>query len=163
MKISGTWKQPDGGLCVPSKEEASVLDFLLPLSGDYPDIDVWFLSKVLPGIKQQSRKILKIERDNKIVAVGIAKAESDEKKICTVRVHPDFFGRGLGLRIFDTLIEWLEEPKPNLTVSADKVHLFERIFDYYGFEFSGAHQGLYIPGQTELGYNGALSTNRRLL
>jgi GNAT superfamily N-acetyltransferase len=141
-----------GALSLASAEREA-LAFLLPLSDDYPGIDRWFLVKVVPALRTGNRHMLRIERDGKLVGVGIAKNEPDERKICTVRVAPAYANRGIGVRIFDGLLKWLDDDKPHLTVSERKLPLFERIFDYYGFNLSSARKGLYLPTACELGYN----------
>ncbi|NWK99180.1 N-acetyltransferase [Sphingobium lactosutens] len=136
-----------------SDAEARTLTFLLPLSEDYPGIARWFVQKVVPGVRQGTRLLLPVERDGAMVGLGIAKKEADECKICTVRVAPTYAGRGIGVRLFDGLLKWLDHDRPHLTVSATKLPQFERIFDYYGFDVTSAHEGLYVPKMTELGYN----------
>ena len=132
--------------------EAEAMAFLLPLSEDYPGIDRWFLTKVVPGLRVGTRTILRVERDGHLVGLGIAKDE-DEKKICTVRVSPEYFGRGMGVRIFDGLLRWLDDDKPHLTVSAAKLPAFERIFESYKFRLTSRHPGLYVPMSCEMGFN----------
>jgi GNAT superfamily N-acetyltransferase len=136
-----------------SPDQKEVLAFLLPLSGDYPNIDEWFLKKVVPGERIGTRHILRIERDGRLAALGIAKDECGEKKICTVRVHPTFFGRGLGVRIFDHLLGWLQVDTPHLTVSENKLATFQRIFDHYGFVQTSVTPNKYRNGTVEFGYN----------
>lgn len=130
-----------------------MLSFLVPLSEDYPGIERWFVRKVVPGFRAGTRLLLPIEREGTLVGLGIAKNEPDERKICTVRVAPSYAGRGIGPRIFDGLLNWLECDQPHLTVSAVKLPLFERIFDYYGFLETSVCQGRYRPTVSELGYN----------
>lgn len=134
-------------------EEREALSFLLPLSEDYPGIDVWYTGKVVPGLRSGTRTLLRVERDGELVGLGIAKNEPEERKICTVRVAPSFTGRGVGVRIFDHLLKWLDCDRPHLTVSSVKLPLFERIFDYYGFMETSYQPGRYIPTACELGYN----------
>lgn len=136
-------------------QERRALAFLLPLSADYPGIDRWFELKVVPGLRSGSRYLLQMERDGVLVGLGIAKNEDDERKICTVRVAPSYAGRGMGLRLFDGLLKWLDDDRPHLTVTQSKLPAFERIFDYYGFAVTSAQQGLYVPHAVELGYNEA--------
>jgi hypothetical protein len=132
------------------------LTFLLPLSDDYPGIDQWYLTKVVPGLRQETRHLLRIERNGKLVGLGIAKNEPDERKICTVRVAPDWASRGIGVRIFDGLLKWLDDDRPHLTVSERKLPLFSRLFDYYGFNLSSSKRGVYLPTACEFGYNDAV-------
>lgn len=139
---------------LPSEQEA--LAFLLPLSPDYPAIEEWYRQKVVPGLRIGTRMILRIERQGTLVGLGIAKREG-ELKLCTVRVAPTHFGRGIGLRIFDGLLRWLNVDKPHLTVSDRKLPAFERLFEHYGFRQTSVHPHLYVAGITELGYNGILN------
>lgn len=136
-------------------QERRALAFLLPLSADYPGIDRWFVLKVVPGLRRGTRYLLPMERDGVLVGLGIAKKEEDERKICTVRVAPSYAGRGMGVRLFDGLLKWLDDDRPHLTVTQGRLPAFERIFDYYGFAVTSAEQGLYVPHAVELGYNGA--------
>jgi len=136
---------------LPNEEE--VLQFLLPLSADYPGIESWFKDKVVPGLRKEERYIHRVERDGHLIGVGIAKNSATEKKICTVRVLPAHFGRGAGVRIFDNLLRWLDDDRPHLTVSEGKLPAFERIFDYYGFSETSQRSGLYVPGRFEFGFN----------
>ena len=133
--------------------EAEALAFLLPLSEDYPGIEHWYRAKVVPGLRHGTRHLLRVERDGELVGLGIAKNEADERKICTVRVAPHYANRGVGVRLFDGLLKWLSDDRPHLTVSHHKLPLFERLFDYYGFNLSSARDGLYVPSACELGYN----------
>ncbi|OWY15563.1 hypothetical protein B6V72_03000 [Thioclava sp. F34-6] len=138
---------------VLSREHLQALAFLVPLSDDYPNIDRWFVDKVVTGEALGARHLVQFERDGRLVALGIAKDEGGEKKICTVRVHPEYFGRGLGVRIFDHLLDWLQVDKPLLTVSESKFLLFQRLFDHYGFVQTSTTPNLYRKGVSELGFN----------
>lgn len=133
--------------------EAAALHFLLPLSQDYPGIEQWYRTKVIPGVRNGTRVLVNIERQGDLVGLGIAKNEGGEHKICTVRVAPEHSGRGVGPRIFDTLLHWLDDDMPHLTVSEGRLPLFQRIFDYYGFGKTSTKAGLYVPGSIEVGFN----------
>ncbi|WP_181904054.1 GNAT family N-acetyltransferase [Ciceribacter selenitireducens] len=139
-----------------SNREQEALQFISGLSEDYPDIQNWYVNKVVPGLRTGTRFLLPVHRDGKLVAVGIAKNDGFERKICTVRVAPHHAGRGLGLRVFDGLLKWLDDDQPGLTVSATKLPAFERIFDWYKFRLTGVENGLYVPGRQEVGYNHAI-------
>lgn len=135
----------------PSELEA--LAFLLPLSHDYPEIERWFTERVIPGVRAGTRTILTVYRDEAIAGLAIGKNEADEAKICTVRVAPAYVGRGMGLRLFDGVLRWLNVDKPHLTVSSNKLPQFERIFDWYDFTRTSSQLGRYLPGEIEHGYN----------
>lgn len=136
---------------LPKEREA--LKFLLPLSLEYPEILDWYLCKVVPGLRTGTRLLQTVERNGSIVGVGIAKLE-DEKKICTVRVSPEYVGRGVGVRVFDQLLKGLQTDMPCLTVSQTKLPAFQKIFDWYGFKLTGIVNGRYVPGVIEYSFNG---------
>ncbi|MGE0603317.1 MAG: GNAT family N-acetyltransferase [Xanthobacteraceae bacterium] len=133
--------------------EKAALEFLLPLSSEYPEIFDWYVCKVVPGLRAGTRLLHAVERNGSIVGVGIAKLE-DEKKICTVRVSPEYVGRGVGVRLFDQLLKGLRTDMPCLTVSETKLPAFQRIFDSYGFKLTGIVNGRYVPGVVEYSFNG---------
>lgn len=137
--------------------EREILEFLLPLSPDYPGIKDWFVGNVVPGLRRRSRTVVRIDRGGRIVALGIAKAEDGEAKICTVRIAPDFVGRGLGIRVFDELMNWLGTDQPLATVSEVRLDDFSRIFNYYKFRLTSIRNGLYVPGRAEYLFNEPLS------
>ncbi|CCO47129.1 hypothetical protein VIBNISOn1_230028 [Vibrio nigripulchritudo SOn1] len=140
---------------------SNVLCFLQSLSGDYPDIDSWFLNTVIPGLSDGSRKIFAHVRQNEIISLAIAKKSSDEKKICTVRVSPEFNGIGLGVKLFKLSMDWLETSTPHLTVSEDNYPKFERIFKHFGYRLTSTHNSLYQEGKVELLFNQSNSLMNR--
>src|SRR5437660_11437932 len=89
---------------VAAVPDPDVLDFLLALSPQYPGIDEWYRRRVLPGVGENSRCLVVHRRGGKIVAVGIGKDDQIEQKICTVRVAPDYQGRGIGVRICERVL-----------------------------------------------------------
>ncbi|MGO4511576.1 GNAT family N-acetyltransferase [Bradyrhizobium sp. 2TAF36] len=134
-------------------EEKEALAFLIPLSHDYPGIEAWFRTKVVPGLRNDSRVLLRVERHGQLVGLAIGKREPEENKICTVRIAPSYFGRGIGVRLFDEVLRWLNDDKPHLTVSESRLPAFERIFDFYGFNLTSVQRGLYVPNASEISYN----------
>lgn len=130
-----------------------VLSHLLDLSEDYPGIENWYQTKVVPGLKDGTRKQIVVERDNQIAAIGIAKDDGREKKICTVRVVPAYQNKGHGFRLIDQLLHWLNVDQPLITVGEHKLPQFSRLFNHYGFVQSSSCEGLYVPGRMELIHN----------
>lgn len=133
--------------------ECEALAFVRPLSPDYPGIEGWFSGKVVPGLRAGTRRLVRIERHGQIAAMGIAKAEDGEAKICTVRIAPEFIGRGMGIRVFDDLMSWLGADRPLATVGETKLADFQRIFDHYGYRLTSVCTGLYVPGRAEYLFN----------
>lgn len=146
-------RQPQREVFELTAAEREALAFVRPLSPDYPGIEEWFTYKVVPGLRARTRRIVRIERHGKIAALGIAKAEGSEAKICTVRIAPEFVGRGMGIRIFDDLMSWLGTDRPLATVGETKLAEFQRIFDHYGYRLTSVCNGLYVPDRAEYLFN----------
>lgn len=131
------------------------------LRGTYPDFDEWLRKKVLPGISQGERTILVEERDARPVGLLIVKHTPDERKLCTLRVRPEYEYRGMGVRLFSTAFELLGTTRPLLSISEVALPKFGRIFDYFGFGCEATYNGLYLPHIQELSYNGVLTPKKR--
>lgn len=133
------------------------------LRSSYPHFDDWFMSKVLPGIFTGERTLIIEERGSAVVGLLILKHTATEKKLCTLRVRPEFESRGLGVRLFETAFERLGTERPLLSVSESTLPKFSRIFEHFGFAQAGAYQGLYLPRIHEFSYNGLLDVKARSL
>lgn len=122
----------------------------------YPLFDQWFSTKVQPGIYKGERTLLIERRGSMAVAFLILKHTDTEKKLCTLRVRPNFESKGLGVRLFQTAFQLLGTDRPLLSVSEPVAPKFERIFKYFGFTQEAVYKGKYIPKVDELAYNGLL-------
>ena len=96
-KLMSAWSPAKPVLLTVAEQEA--LSFLLPLSEDYPNFEAWYRTRVVPGLRAGTRTLVRIERHDTLIGIGIAKRSNSERKICTVRIAASHFGRGLGLRI----------------------------------------------------------------
>jgi GNAT superfamily N-acetyltransferase len=83
----------------------------------YPGFRYWFDNKVQPGIGAGTRYLDVIEYDGRLAGIVIAKNEDGEKKLCTIWVHPDFRGRGVGIRLIRAACLWLGTNRPLASVS----------------------------------------------
>lgn len=126
------------------------------LRSRYPLFDEWFVTKVLPGIFTGERTLLIEKRGSLAVAFLILKHTDTEKKLCTLRVRPNFENKGLGIRLFETAFQLLGTEHPLLSVSEPIAPKFERIFKHFGFVQEAVYQGKYIPMVDEFAYNGLL-------
>jgi hypothetical protein len=131
------------------------------LRGTYPGFDKWLTNKVIPGISKGERTVLIEERDSRPVGLLIVKHTSNERKLCTLRVRPEYEYRGMGVRLFKTAFELLETTRPLLSVSEVALPKFGRIFDYFGFGCEATYKGLYLPYVQELSYNGLLVPKKK--
>jgi hypothetical protein len=131
-------------------------DTLSNLSEYYPGFGQWYAHKVVPGLKTGERKILLRYIDNRIAGIAILKSTSEEKKLCCLRVLPDFQGSGVGIRLFAESFKHLETEQPLLSVAEEQFSRFERIFRYFSFEVGNRYEDLYRKKKFETSYNGLL-------
>lgn len=61
---------------------------------------------------------------------------------------------GLGRRLMELSIEWLENEKPVMILDKSKEPDFTGILKHFGFVFQEENYGLHNPGKVELIYNG---------
>lgn len=126
------------------------------LRGSYPCFDSWLLRKVIPGIMQGERSLIIELRADRIAGFMILKHSKNERKLCTLRVRPDFESRGIGVRLFNEAFEALQTTRPLLTVSETNAPKFEMLFRYFGFSKEATYENLYVPRVRELAFNGLL-------
>lgn len=134
----------------------SALPFIKSLNQYYPDIEYWYVNKVVPGLIVGNDKLL-VAHDNGIIAgIALGKMGEDESKLRCVRVHPDHQNGGLGIRLIDGMLDLIGERQPGVTVSEEMLHLYSRAFvKRYNFELSDVTKGRYRRGKLEYGFNGA--------
>lgn len=131
-----------------------IMDFLYAMSGSYPGIGKWYRERVMPGLKDGTRKLFwRYNDDGDLIALGIAKKTLDEKKICTLRVAPGARGLGVGFHLTEEMLNWLEERSPHFTIAEGKLPELKQWIDHYGFRKTDEHFGLYVPHKTELLFN----------
>jgi hypothetical protein len=141
----------------------SIYSNLFDLNLVYPCFQEWFVAKVIPGAKYGSREfILSISKNHELTGIAILKNDvsNDEKKICTIKVMPNFLNAGVGIKLFERSMEILNTDKPLATVSSERILQFNKIFKYFGYKFYEKYEGLYLPNSTEYSFNGYLDTQR---
>lgn len=134
----------------------SISDDMAFLRESYPGFDRWLLGKVIPGIYAGERTAVVELRDSAVAGLLIVKHSDTEKKLCTLRVRPDFESRGLGVRLFETAFDLLGTERPLLSVSQPSMPKFLRLFAHFGFSKEAVYGGRYLPNVDELSYNGYL-------
>ena len=70
-------------------------------------------------------------------------------------MSPECAGKGIGIRIIDGLLEWLEVDRPHFTIGDHRYPAFEKIFDAYDWRQTAQANGLYVPNKRELLFNGS--------
>lgn len=133
--------------------QLDIFSFLVEASKYYPSFHEWYFNKVVPDIQSGNRKIISEIRDGKIAGIAILKDTKEEKKICTLRISPDFQNRGIGVRLFKKSFDVLQTNTPFLTVSEEKLPEFQKIFDYFNFELTSIDDGKYRYGKKEYIFN----------
>lgn len=99
----------------------------------YPDIELWFSHKVIPGLELGERTILYILNDKDIIALSILKNTLQEKKICTFYISPEARGKGLAEILFKKSFIKLNTKKPFITVPENVIHHFNKYLSQYHF------------------------------
>lgn len=141
----------------------STRDHLIHLSSFYPSFAHWYDNKVVPGLRQGDRTLLLRYIDGRLGGIAITKDDGLEKKLCCLRVLPQWNGSGLGLRLFDDAFDVLGTEKPLLSVSDEQLLKFHRIFSHFGFAHGKRYDDLYRVGCAEHSYNGQLVSDARAL
>lgn len=135
---------------------SEVLSHVRDLKDLYPHFDVWLTDQVLPGLSSGDRSILVEHRSGVLAGLAILKDDGFEKKLCCLRVLPGFQDTGLGYRMFEKAFDQLETRSPLLSVAEERLPVFTRLFDHFGFELAETHRDLYREGRTEFAFNGVL-------
>jgi len=129
------------------------------MSFQYPNFCSWRDSKVIPGLIVGERSlIVVINNDAAISGLAIVKNSEAEKKLCCLRVSSSYQGSGMGVRLFKLAFEELGEDKPLLSISNDKLEEFNKIFNYFNFEFGNDYWEMYKKNKFELSFNGLLNS-----
>lgn len=134
----------------------AVYSFLRELNTDYPNFDQWFFEKVVNGIESKGRKIIAVSYFDQIIAAAIVKKDSFEKKICTLRVHPDYQRQGLGTYLMRKSIEEVGIRNPLITVPSTRLHQFSPLLARHNFQLCEVVKNYYRHGVDEYVFNGKL-------
>lgn len=134
----------------------AVLPFIQTLDRYYPDIDHWYVNKVIPGLLLGGDKLIVAKDGSHIAGIALGKSGEEESKLRCIRVHPDYQNSGLGVRLIDHMLDTLGTAKPGVTVAEELFHQYSRMFvTRYGFELSDVTKGRYRKHKLEYAFNGA--------
>lgn len=124
----------------------------------YPGFGSWFHTKVIPGLRDGSRKIFfrtsRIDKD--LLAIAIAKRTQEERKLCTLWVTPEARNLGLAAICAEEAFSWLGTKKPLFTVPDLRIEGFKTLLNHWGFEQTQAIDDVYRRNSREYVFNGAL-------
>jgi ribosomal protein S18 acetylase RimI-like enzyme len=134
---------------------AKIKDFLLESSSIYSDIDRWWDTTVLPGIKTGQRTCNYLIQDDDIIALSIGKHSEKSSKLCSFKVLPEFRHQGIGeLLLRRTLSELLKLNTKSIhfTVSDEIQEKVGKFFTNHGFHLRSWAKNRYSYGRDELVY-----------
>lgn len=141
-----------------------VYSFLFMLNLEYPNFSHWYNSLFdTNGLLKNNRHIIICFSENCIAGVSILKDETNEKKICTLRVAPLYQQMGIGKSLIEKSFEILECEKPLITIHISKYHEFKSLFQRYGFTVEQQAQSYYGLLKSELSYNGILTNQMSII
>lgn len=146
-----------------TREILKIYEALEELRREYPDFRHWYFHSVVPGLADGSRSILLLKDGIKNAGILIAKDDGREKKLCTLRVHPQYRGLGGGRLLLAAAQELLGTSKPLVTVSEDHLFEFRSLFQRQGYRLWGIYRDCYRPGCREYSFNGPLCSKAPVL
>ena len=106
-------------------------------------------------LASENRIIYTVLDDGKIVAVLILK-DSDEKKICTLRVAEHYRCQGIATKLLKIAHQALQCTNPLITVSSIHINEFEFLLKKNGFTLYKKYENYYKQGIVEYAFNGLL-------
>lgn len=103
----------------------------------YPGYCQWYYGKNIPRILKGEGDII-FYLDGFIVAgLSVMKKTPDESKICTLLINPDYQKQGFSQPLLEETFDYLGTSKPVITIAENKLSVFSKIIDAYGWEVTG--------------------------
>lgn len=131
--------------------------FLFMLNFEYRGFYEWYDRLFISKYElDYCRDIIICERNFELAGVAIIKNDECEKKICTLRVSKKYRNNGIGHRLIELSMEYLNTEKPMITLHKNKFNQFEHLLDYYNFNLEQTKKNYYYLFNKELVYNGCL-------
>lgn len=95
--------------------------FLMEANMQYPAFSAWYGNLFTDDMRlKPEREIIVCEKEYEIAGVTILKSTKEESKICTMYVAEQYRHNGLGRRLMELSLEWLENDKPVITLDKSK-------------------------------------------
>lgn len=139
-----------------SNQILQVYSALKNLNIEYPNFKKWFFAKIVPGIADGTRRIF-VALDGDVFAAILILKDSDEKKICTLRVSDNYRNEGLGTQLLDLACKELCTAFPLVTVPESHFLEFVRLFSKYHFQLTKTYPDYYRKNSIEYCFNGLLN------
>lgn len=119
----------------------------------YPGFDAWFLTKVVPGVRNGERRIVTSVTNGKLSGVAICKRSASEAKLCTMWVSPPARGCGIAAKLASEAFKWLGTNKPLFTVPEERLSEFQNLLRAWAFTDHIEYPGLYRANRVEHVFN----------
>ena len=137
--------------------QCEIYKFLCRLVFEYQGFRIWYQGLYTDEFElKYNREIIICEDQFRIVGVAIIKNDSQEKKICTLRVEREYRHQGIGHNLVEMCMQQLHTDKPMITLHKSKLNQFEKLLSYYNFELEQTQKHYYSIFSTELVFNGLL-------
>lgn len=141
--------------------QINVFNFLHSLNYEYPSFDKWYRSLFNNDYSiKNDREIILCKYGESIVGITILKKTEYEDKICTLRVGEGFQKNGVGRKLLELGINYMENDKPIISLDKRREHEFEKLLKHYGFKLEQEKPRYYKLFSTELVYNGELTSKK---
>ena len=131
----------------------TIIDAMGPVKSFYPEYETWIEDTVQSGLDNNTRTISVLKNDGKIAGLNILKDTEEEKKICSLFIHPDYRGESWMFSIFSNAIEILKTKKPVITIPSIIVKKYHGIIFTNKWEVTSAIPDRYQSGIVEYGFN----------
>lgn len=126
---------------------------LFDLDKEYPNFKDWFFNNAL---KDKNKYIILSYNKEINTGIMVLKDSEKEKKICTLRIYPEYQKMTVGSKLLEYSFDLLKTKKPLITVSDIRLPEYRRILEKYEFELKGIYYDYYIQGHKEYSFNGYL-------
>lgn len=161
LNFESNWPSLSASLTVP--ELADLYSSVHHLETFYPQFESWFWAKVMPGCRDQTRRIIQVRAGAQLAGLAILKRTPTERKICTLWVAPYARGRGFGHQLVVDSLTWLDCERPLITVCQERLHELQPLLTKFGFKFEQAVNALYRPKRLEYVFNGIVAEPQAIL
>ena len=143
--------------------QKNLFDFMVKYFGEYyPNIDWWYLNKVLPDLKEGLRSIHVIKRGDRILGVAInrksvGKYHTKNPKICSFYICDEARNQGLGNELFKICIREHAHHNKSIIITVPEERLYEEhgrkcfndFLKKHGFKKVNEEPDKYRLGKTE--------------
>lgn len=134
----------------------SLLPVIANLEDTYPDVEHWYINKVIPRVMLDQDVVLTVTDDsNNIAGFAIGKNTDQEKKLCCLMILPQFQHAGYGFKLTKAMMKELNTDYPHCSVSEDLFHAYSRMFiNHFGWSVDEVKKDVYVKGKLEYYFNG---------